>query len=235
VRFDRKTCESDAAPLAVKGFSNDREDPEAVYDAAIGAECLEAIEANVVCGQLDDSNGVLAACDALFHGEVAAGEPCESSAQCRRERGQSATCGELRRCTVYARRQATHGKLGDACAATCISSECIVEIDAETASIDAKRSVVECFRDDGLYCDTECKELAAIGEPCPGEHEACADDAYCDLSDGTGIEGTCAARLANGADCSDSPGACRSRYCDEDTFICGERPGLSEAECSRPF
>ena len=235
VRFDRKTCETEAASIAQKGFSNDREDLSTVYDAAIGAECFEAIKSHVVCGQLDDSNGILAACDVLFHGEVAAGDACESGDQCLRGPGQGARCGDEGRCIVYSRREASRGKLGDACRGTCRTSDCIVETDHHPALEGTGGPDVSCFLEDGLHCDTECKAVATVGEPCAGSDRSCVADAYCDLSGGNGFTGTCAQRLENGADCSSHPGACGSGYCNEDNFICAEPPGLSAAECRRPF
>jgi hypothetical protein len=233
VSFDREICEKEAALQFTDGILDDRQAPDTQYDAAIGAECLRAIKALVVCGQLDDSGGVLAACDSVLHGDAAPGDACESGDQCQVGPGQSASCVDQGRCVVFTRRSAPRGKLGDACSTTCDSRECIIDTDPEPALEGTVSSGATCFLEDGFYCDSECKRLPKLGDACSLSGDFCVADAYC--STGGELTGTCARRLDNGADCSQHPDACASHYCDESSFTCAEPPGLSEAECRRPF
>jgi hypothetical protein len=233
VSFDRETCEEEAASLFSEGVLDDRQAPDTRYDAAIGAECLQAIKSLVACGRLEDAGGVLRACHRVLHGDVAPGDACESGDQCRVLPGQSAGCVDQGRCVVFTQRPAARGKLGDACWGTCHSSDCIVYTDPQPPLEGTESGDTICFLEDGLYCDDECKPRPELGEACPYS-EVCADDAYCDRS-GAPLTGMCAPRQENGADCSFNPEACASHYCDESNFTCAERPGLSEAECRHPF
>jgi hypothetical protein len=232
VSFDRETCETEATSRFTEAILDDREAPDTRYDAAIGAECLQAITSLVVCGQLDDGGGVLEACDRILHGDVAPGDACESRDQCQVGPGQSASCVDQGRCVVYTQRSPIRGKLGDACHGTCHSSECTVDTDPQPALEGTIAPGAICFLEDGLYCDTECKPRPKLGEACSGM-EVCVADTYC-LTQGA-LTGTCVRRLNNGADCSSHPGGCASHYCDESNFTCAELPGLSETECRRPF
>lgn len=189
------------------------------YDAAAAGECLEAFEANSSCGEFDDDDAE--ACERIFRGKLGLGQPCTSREECRRETGQSVSCSSEDGIGPEVCRLADggapsrHGKLGEACNATCFEGdECsIVAVPAPAPGEPAPVPVdpAACYRSDGLWCDfsmasPSCARLLPVGQQCTS-YDACAGKAFC-----AGDTGVCSAPRANGQPCS-SASECQSRHC----------------------
>ncbi len=232
--FDRASCEAATTLRLVALWS---EDEKVEYNPAVGGACLDQLRRSMSCGQANDADGALSACDDLFVGTVPVGGECRSTSQCQGVRSRGAQCvfnddGEEGSgvCTIVERTTPARGKAGDACVGTCNEGEgCSLDV-APTAGGQPPVNVA-CYIKDGLYCQfndrPRCQPLVAVGEPCDSS-DACVSGAFCDLNDQH-----CRERQPDGARCDDGRG-CATRYCvyDElDQGTCGE-PTVDAEECS---
>lgn len=204
------------------------------YDATAAGECLEALEAGSSCGEFDGDDAE--ACDRVFRGKLAPGQPCTSSQECRREPGQSVSCysedgiqPEL--CTVFdGGMPSRHGKLGEACFTTCFENDdCSgsAAVPAPGPGVPAPADPAACYRSDGLWCDYSrasptCARLLPLGQACTG-YESCAGKAFCATD-----TSVCSAPRANGQPCS-ADRECQSGNCSDTPPAAG--PTVSEAVC----
>jgi hypothetical protein len=224
------------------------------YDAVAAGECLDALDAHSFCGEFDDDDAE--ACERIFRGKLALGQPCSSSQECRREPGQSVGCNsedgiEPQVCTRYDDGGSSrHGKEGEACYTTCFEGD-----DCSTGSVPvpapapgpgvpapAPVDPAACYRTDGLWCNfgiasPRCARLLPLGEECTS-YDSCAGKAFC-ASD----TGVCSAPRANGARCS-AADECQSGHCSYDgpsgapepveSYCVAEEPITAE-ECTVDF
>jgi hypothetical protein len=182
--------------------------PHVAYDADAARACVDAY-ASVMksCGN-DDA--IEDACGQVFAGTLMAGQTCANSAECvRRTSCQDPDSSGVRRCIASA--PTVHGKLGDACRATCTELEGGFSCSgfAGPGGGDAGTpGTASCFTNDGLYCDATftCVATPGLNEPCT-VNTVCAGDAFCD-------NGRCAAKRTSGP-CAQFDGACaEAAYCD---------------------
>lgn len=231
--FDGASCRSETKErfLVIWTPSENR-----AYDPAAGGACLDQLRQNVVCGQADDSEDALSACEQVFAGTAPVGASCDESSECKSAGDRNVRCiweGSATSgvCTVVDRVLAARGKLGDACDGTCDDDACDLDIapDANGKPVE----YVACYTKDGLQCssaDATCQPLLAVGERCE-DFGACVSGAYCDFSDQQ-----CKLPQPNGASCGERRD-CESRYCEYDdesgAGTCGE-PSVTADECADP-
>jgi hypothetical protein len=235
--FDKAGCQSSfGAELDsnIAEISTTRVD----YDAEAGGDCIDAIAATIQCGDLESAASV--ACERVFRGKVAAGQPCEDSNECQHADGEHSSCtGGV--CTP--RKAAPHGKAGEACAYTCDAddSSCSVYLEpTPVGSGEPPVPTVACYQADGLFCDSgSCQPLVALGGAC-ADSSACKPGAFCDFD-----ARVCASLKADGASCS-SDSDCQSDNCANDNGSdapsiepvarhCAARNVASADTCSEDF
>ncbi len=191
------------------------------YDAQAAGDCLAAVSSKIQCGRVDDDDAP--ACERIFVGSVALGQPCNDSRECAPLAGRSVYCQSddglsPSVCTASSTSSAPRGKAGDACGITCSEGDnCSVGDDAPVplpgpGGVPAPQpNPVGCYRDDGLFCKVgRCAPLLAPGEACDS-YDACGGTAFCDFS-----TGQCTAPRPNGSPC-ESSNECQSDKCDEVT------------------
>lgn len=194
------------------------------YDDRAAGECLDALAANSKCGGLDEDGA--GACERIFRGTIALGEPCTTHEECREERNQRVRCISDDRlgngvCTLDEDGiPSRHGEFAEACFTTCFegddcsfgSAPVPVPGPGEPAAQPAEPAA--CYRADGLWCDfgtgsPSCARLVPLGEPCTG-YDSCAGEAFC-----AGDTGVCSAPRANRQPCS-ADDECQSGSCSFD-------------------
>jgi hypothetical protein len=138
-----------------------------------------------------------APCRRIFVGIVPVGQACFGGDECV----PGSTCfptgdGTKRQCTDW---NALRGKLGQSCLFTCSEVEeandgvnCSGGGGAGGGSGTGGSAPVNCFTNDGLYCDgaNGCAKMPAIGQAC-STGAFCAGDAFCD-------QGICAPKGTSG-------------------------------------
>jgi hypothetical protein len=172
------------------------------YDAEAAGQCLSAFAKAATACQPDELPAV---CDRIFIGTKPVGAACDGSLECAPPAdGGRGQCEEDQNGQAVCV-QEPRGKAGDACNQTC--NDHGSGIDCE--GFGPADGSATCWRNDGLYCDPtggHCAVLISIGQAC--DQTGCVNGAYCD-------NGTCAAKLAAGGDCSSSSEACADGfYCD---------------------
>lgn len=136
---------------------------------------------------------VPAACQNLWRGTKAAGEPCTLAGECRQDTGAAlcfrASDSSDASTTTGACRAAPRGTTGAACLASCGPGlDC-----SETLFAQAATPIALCYTDDSLYCEAgACTALHALGAACDVDPE-CGTESYCAT--------TCTARKAAGQPC----------------------------------
>ena len=189
------------------GLQKGIDDGKMTFDGDRADACLAAVRASDFdfCGQNDGPP----ACDQVVKGQVAAGEACDDDSECARPAGGDASCeiggdSDAGKCV-----QEKRGTAGEACYGTCeaegSSTTCSGFGEEPTNFIK-----VQCFRNDGLRCDTEtkkCLALAAAGGECNSD-EACESGLRCDFTDSK-----CVVLTATGGDCQAND-ECLAGFCD---------------------
>lgn len=185
------------------------------YDAEAAGDCLAAAASTIACGEVDED---IPACQRIFVGSLALGQPCNSSRECAPVAGRSIDCvGEDEAspsvCTASPRTSWPHGKAGDACLGTCFEKDSCDGGDAVAPSpvpgADPEPQAVSaiCYRSDGLFCDVgRCAPLLALGEACDTS-DACRADAFCNFD-----TKLCTAPQPDGASCEGGD-ECQSHRC----------------------
>lgn len=241
VAFDATECQERVVADLLPSL--EAESPSATYDPKLAAACLTAATSRVTCGEVDDDGGTMEACERIVHGKLAPGAPCETPDECDVEPGQSVSCtsdgGEDEAdtvCVVFIHGPAERGALGDDCRKTC-DGDCFVSSSPNPPDFAVHGGNVGCYRDDGLRCAVvespegeavaRCSDLVELGEECFFDAD-CVEGAFCG---GGSVPGVCTALFENEADCFAAPTACRSGYCDEETWQCGE-PVFAASECT---
>jgi hypothetical protein len=189
-------------------------EPGVTYDAQAAGDCLAAAEPLLVCG---DTNADVPACERIFRGSVALGQPCTSSRQCKRSDGQQVACTSedgLSAEVCVEREIARRGKAGDACNSTCYEGDECVSFDEPVPAPGPGGTplptpeYVTCHRDDGLYCSSTatCAPLVQEGFACT-DYGACAGGSFCDFQ-----TQLCSPPRDNGAPCQGDD-ECKSGNC----------------------
>jgi hypothetical protein len=230
-RFDSAQCRTEYEARFERAFAGDYDPFRVSFDAQAAGDCLAELTAELQCGQLPDRIDPTSACERLFVGELAAGEACERSVECR---GRGAFCdGEVLECVAPAAGEpipVERGELGDACTDDCPDlelepgGECVVLLPAEQAPGELP---VFCYQSDGLYCGYDgssrvCLRRLGEGGDCSNDPAVCEHPLFCDFA-----EGACASPRADGKPCS-SGQHCQSGFCRNER--CGAEP--SESECA---
>jgi hypothetical protein len=253
--FDLATCKQAFTAEIDQNLNQILGNDNVVYDERAAGECLAALSANTQCGEIDDDDAP--ACDRVFRGRLAPGEPCTTSEECREDVGQRATCtGEgLTRpvCTLLSSTPARAGQEGEPCFTTCYEGDdCSFDSPPQPTAPAPGPGVapapmtepVACYRDQGLWCDYDsgyCRRLAAVGEACSDSY-SCSGDAFCDYN-----TQLCASPRPNGVACDGSE-QCQSGRCGEGgpsigvpnpggapvpTQVCVSRRTVSAEECAQ--
>jgi hypothetical protein len=244
--FDSDACKT--GYVAELEDSLSEYDPQKVtYDAQAAGDCLAAAQASTQCGEIEDD---VPACERVFRGLVAVGQPCSESRECQQPDGKRVSCAsedglDAAVCTLVTDTVARHGKLGEACFTTCFDDDdCGFAVAptpvGEAAPAPGSEPAV-CYRNEGLFCDAGvCAELAPVDSPCL-DYSACAGDAFCDFN-----TQLCTAPRANGEPC-ESGNECQSKHCvdslgsaaDPGTGltqqICASRSAVSAEQCANDF
>lgn len=186
------------------------------YDAQAAGDCLAAVASNIQCGEVDDDDAP--ACERIFVGSVALGQPCDGSRECAPVAGRSVYCESddgvsPAVCTASSAITPPHGKAGDACSITCFESDSCAVGDAPVplpgpgGVPEPQTDPVACYRTDGVFCDAgRYAPLVAVGEVCDG-YEACRGTAFCNFN-----TRLCTAPQPNGSPC-ESNDNCQSAHC----------------------
>ena len=241
IAFDATECREEV--IAELPAALEKDSPNGTYDPKLAEACLTAVKLRTTCGDVDDSGGAIEACEHVLHGKLAPGAPCQTTDECNVGAGQNVWCTsdggeneEDRVCVVSKHEPAQHGELGDECRRTC-DGDCFVSWSPKPARFTVHGGNVGCYRADGLRCavvesdDGEaverCIELVELGEECFSDPD-CVEGAFCG---GGSVPAVCTPLFENGADCFADPIGCRSGYCDEETWQCGE-PVFAASECT---
>lgn len=203
-----------------------------LFDGETAAKCLDELGSQT-CDQTDASGrSYPEACNDLVQGTVAAGGACAFSEECTSRRCDIPACtmaccqgtctgdappppgGPGTACTLSSDCQS-----GTFCDFTATPTTCTL---LKTAGATCQ-STNECAY--GLGCagttTRTCKELPALGEPCPDG--VCRDAGnYCSSA------GTCAKIGLSGASCTDSEECSPFYPCDPATRQCTQGPGVGE-------
>jgi len=144
-------------------------------NAAALARCLAAYQqAATEC----DENTVLAACQGVFTGTKAEGEPCANGTECNTAQGPTTCLFTNGDASPGVCKRTTHGKAGDACVSTCrTTGDCSYETYGPADTL-----LTWCFEADGLSCDLQtatCQPLVALGQSCSSS-DACGTGNICD-------------------------------------------------------
>jgi hypothetical protein len=202
------------------------------YDAAKGAQCLDAIRR--VQSSMPDfcTSDILAGtdppeCSGVFgpiakYGTAQPGEACDADNLCAPQGDDTVTCasyyvknGVLM--TLCQDRVAGHE--GDTpCVATIEDGVGGLSMDVTGQPPPPARAFV-CDVAHGLYCNAAtlaCTKIGDVGSACDGSAESCVKGTYCDL-----VKKSCARRLDIGAACSQEVYNCvDGAYCDPGTNTC---------------
>jgi hypothetical protein len=215
----------------------EEQEPGVTYDAQAAGDCLASVGPQLVCGDVEDD---VPACERIFRGSVALGQPCTSSRQCKRSEGQRITCTgddgvNPPVCTEL--EIAQRGKQGEACNGTCYEGEECVSYDTGVPApapgpggtpVPAPEYVT-CYRDDGLYCNSmgACEELVQHGFACT-DYAACAGGSFCDFQ-----TQLCSAPRDNGAPCQ-GDNECRSGICSYNDIsgTCVAEESVTSEQCA---
>jgi hypothetical protein len=232
--FDGAACRGEAQATLLAILTQNE---KMAFDKAAARACLDQLKRSAVCGEADDTDDALSACEEVLVGTVPVGGSCGESDECQPDGSSQVGC-ELDEdasngvCTVRETVPVTRGRLGEACDITCDGDEC--SVDAAPGLGGEPADYVACFVKDGLHCpfapEATCQPLAAVGKPCD-DSDSCVRGAYCDFTNQL-----CAKPQANGARC-DERRDCVSRHCDytdgENAGTCAE-PTVSASECANP-
>jgi len=186
-------------------------------NAAALAKCLAAYQqAATLC----DENPVIAACQGVFSGTKAVGEPCNNGTECNAAQGPTTCLFVDNTAGPGVCKRTVHGKAGDACVSSCATTGgCSYETYGAADSL-----LTWCFEADGLYCDSslKCAPLVSIGQSC-GSDDACGSGNTCYL--------VCKKGAALGQACETT--ACvHGLECSPDSGTCVDPPFASESVCS---
>ncbi len=210
-----------------------------VYDAQAAGDCLAVVAPQLVCGDIEGGDGE--ACERVFRGTVALGQPCSSSRQCARAAGQEVSCQSddglsPQVCTEL--ESARRGKAGDLCTGTCYEGDECLSFGAPVPAPGPGGVPVPqpepamCYRDDGLYCggtNLTCLPLLQVGFACD-DYAACVGDAFCDFQ-----TQVCTAPRPNGEPCQSSDecqsGACARANDLEPNGVCGASQTVTAEQC----
>lgn len=208
--FDATECKTAIGPAIAQQFEAEAV-PSSRLDAAAAQRCLNGIQdiaqsCTAPTGFLNDD------CRTVFVGTVPVGGDCDLDAACAPENGVPAVCvmrnlyneDTSGTCVLPPPLVVPHGKLGDACTATCIGQGACIESSSSASSVPPP-----CYNSDGLYCSPagECVAQGVAGDSCHGSPQ-CSVGTYCDTTatrqclPALGIGDTCRSQLE-----------CESRFC----------------------
>ena len=229
---------------------NENDPSRVVYDAQAAGDCLAAVSGKIQCGEVDEDDAP--ACERIFRGTVAAGQPCNESQECAFIGGERASCESpdgIAQAVCTARSSgsstpAARGKLGEACIGTCEEGECDFGVVAPAPGPGVpvpQPDPVICYRDDGLFCNAgTCASLVNLNGPC-SDYAACQGTAFCDFN----VQ-LCLAPRPNGETCQSS-NECQSGHCQYPTdgptdpslpstpAVCASRQAVTAEECANDF
>ena len=160
------------------------------FNATLAGNCIAAAAKTAKsCGSEDNLD---AACEGVFTGKLAEGDPCRFDLECAAPAGGEAYCdmvdeGGAMKCVVTPR-----GASGDACGMTCTEHGSSTECSGSGTMV----GNAICYTNDGLYCadNGSCAQLSAVGDACT--YDGCVHGAYCDES------GACAPLKSVGESCA---------------------------------
>src|SRR5262249_36572742 len=146
-----------------------------LLDAQAVAACAAAYQRAATACTIGD---VLTACQGVFVGTKADGEPCATLYECRRDQGPATCLKILTGDTTPALgicRRAPHASGGDPCVFSCQAGD---DCSTETIPGSPDPPLALCFEADGLYCSTAgdtpvCAPLAADGAACDSGSDVC--------------------------------------------------------------
>lgn len=244
--FDANACKSGYA-AELDDDLIDYDPQRVVYDAQAAGDCLADAAAVAQCGEIEDEPP---ACELVFRGTVALGQPCTESIECKKSAGQRVTCTSedgvsAEVCSVLAEGTALrHGKAGEACSTSCYESDACSSFPTSPGGPGAPAPATEpaaCYRGDGLFCEQGvCAGLKQVGFPCT-DYGSCAGDAFCDFN-----TQLCTAPRANGEPCEGGD-ECQSQHCEDSLAsvadpgtgqiqqICASRSSVSAQQCANDF
>jgi hypothetical protein len=218
------------------------------YNANTAGECVAAYAAWVTActGTAAQQQAFEKACNSIWTGTKAAGQPCTEDFECAGAESGSAFCATMpslpdagtsgggSTCMAESA-PPQRGTKGGPCSATmCPSSQdgysCAPTVPTPGAPVGA----AYCWVDDKLFCDPkswQCVDLVPVGGSCP-EMLACEKGAYCKA-------GTCLALGAVGSACEPFayPNNCQQgNWCNTTTKLCEAtkndgQPCASNQEC----
>jgi len=171
-------------------------------DSASLARCKAAYES---AADQCNLNAIVAACEGVFIGHQAVGEPCAGGYDCDRST-DTMTClitGSSGQETLGTCEKVPRAQLNESCSGTCSSGD---DCSSTTYGFATTDDLALCFEDDGLYCEylesgSVCRAALPLGEPCgEASPDACGSKAHCDT--------TCVAL----SDLGESCGSCIDRF-----------------------
>jgi hypothetical protein len=185
--FDLESCKQERESI-LEAFTASFEELSFEYDPVAAASCLRVYQ-RTTAACVEDSDAVDAACDAVFQGQLADGQPCESTEECS-ETGSTCEGIQYSEDDLFnpiapgicaPNPLEIHGEAGDPCRATCTgpAQECYSSVGSEVIG------GVACYAADGLFCEITsfdqlgaCRELAAEGAACTSD-DTCEPGMYC--------------------------------------------------------
>lgn len=206
-----------------------------VFDPEAAATCIDGW-ANLFCPERPVDYNPKSACNHIFAGLQALGEPCEREVECARaEDGSWPTCPSGKCVTGE---NYVPPSQDEACSGTCHPAlgdpgACESSLFEPTDLPPADSSAPFCLLSDGLQCWTTddgsstCQPALKEGESCAGHSHSCELSAFCNLE-----TGLCEARRESGT-CNDSSECSAQALCDSSTLECVPRPKQPGDSCSR--
>jgi hypothetical protein len=239
-KYDAAKCAERLKADVQQSVNNATAATGVVYNPNKAGECVSAYKAIATACSVTDAQMTSwkLACNSIWTGTRANGEPCKDDFECAGAENGTATCATLHSLDggvsgscITVTSSNPHGTKGAPCAGTCrkesLGTVC-------SGSSNSPPGASSCYVEDGLYCDEssswKCVELVAVGGSCKGG-EFCVKEAYCN-------SGTCAARIAVGGACA-SAGSndCQDGvWCNAATKLCegakdDKQPCTSNSEC----
>jgi hypothetical protein len=226
--FDATSCKSTFTSLAQLDIRT-RRSPNMVYDVAAAGDCLTQLKKALRCG--DAGSFEIPACDHIFTGTLAVGQPCTTSDECKRpavctlDVADTNNPNQQKVCLAFPASPPKAGRAGDTCNASCLSpsDDCTVPV----PNPGAPSVPIVCYASDGLHCadaltTRHCGPLVDVGDLCAFDGD-CKAGLFCQ-------EARCKAPLPNGGACLANH-YCQSNYCANST-ICATA-SVTQTDCAK--